>query len=356
MYALKFVFLLFVLGSFPLMAQEKFLKSMSLVSDPYQNVDSTSAYAFTKFLQTSYVKNPDGAVIRLFADTNSLILGQIPYASQVNVVEIQSDYFGLLMHVNCEYIQNGEIQQRSFMQKVFASKNSIGNISEIKVQKNELNLISYFYLGDSIEESDNYELINSFVEMELVPESEYLNACKQQKMLYNFDTLSTPKKNGILQLKCANGMAEFKDRANDQEDDILYEYEGQILGLDKYILNCTYWEDYGYKLVDKNDQTITDLIAFPHVSQDLKYVICLCINPYSVETDMTLYKIVGKKLEMVFSTTFTHWMLSEGNEEIVWSENGSVFVSVQHSKYISNYKGNADVKPQYLRINILRNK
>jgi len=103
------------------------------------------------------------------------------------------------------------------------------------------------------------------------------------------DTTNSHKKDGILQV-LNNGkwksLTAFKDTLNSPEsdDDEIreYKYAGQIIAINKYLVEGYFWEFYECYLVDRTTGRIDTTWTRPYISPDRKMLASLSM-PYGLE-------------------------------------------------------------------------
>lgn len=165
------------------------------------------------------------------------------------------------------------------------------------------------------------------------------------------DTIDHKKKNGLTILKCRNKTVKYIDKPDAEEDLQVFTYVGQIEFLNTYLISGSYWESGDFKFIDKTSGEETNsFVDYPHISPDKKNIICINPNGYEETADLELYSIADNKAKHVMSASFKNWMPALENQDIFWSSDGYLYLTVHNTK--SFWKENGDLNDQYQYIRI----
>jgi hypothetical protein len=196
--------------------------------------------------------------------------------------------------------------------------------------------------------------INRYLKIELIDKATYLS---QKSTIVNFfqpDTLTFIKKNNVLEIKCENKIRKYVDvNIGDKVSTEIeeYYYIGRIDSLNKYVIRGSYWENSDYKLVDKTTGEAQKFIGYPYVSPDKKYIISMYPNVHgSSYGDLEFYEISNKMSKLILTQRFSKWLPTYEEKMIFWSEDGYLYIPVNHSHSYLTLSGSDNY--QYIRIKI----
>ncbi len=202
----------------------------------------------------------------------------------------------------------------------------------------------------AIEES---ELARKMLKFEIIDKKLYDTKKSTAVNFITIDTSLHKKVNGVITLKSSKKTLKFIDNPNAEEDIQVYQYIGRIDFLNSYIISGMYWESWDFKLIDKtNLTTIVSLGDYPLISPDQHYLITMNANPYSLSTDMDIYRITSKKITLIKSFSFKEWM-PNGKDEPFWSKDGYLYFPANHVNSYWGSNGHLIENSQYLRLKLV---
>ena len=326
---------------------------ISVGTDEDDILDSSTIYDDTKILESVFVIENEGAEIKQLDNENSKTIGKLNYADKLDIIEFKSNWLGVKEIVTCEFENNGEKIKRTFWDKVYVKRSSTGKISDIKLNNQNLLLVKGKNINEKAENSINNKPITDYISIELVEKDEFNNKKSSSNKSFIVDTADIKKNNGIIELICGNKIVKFEDKLTEDDEEQEFSYIGQFQILNQYLISCTYYEDYEYKLIDKFNGSELNIIDFPFLSQDNKHILCVKIDPYSISTDIELYNIKNNQIKLEMRTYFENWMPVTDKEEMFWSADGYFYIPVLHIAILSYDRNNKKNKLQYLKIKIL---
>ncbi len=169
------------------------------------------------------------------------------------------------------------------------------------------------------------------------------------------DTNTVKKKNGVIELICAQKTKIYIDKPDVKDEVQVYEYVGTIDFLNQYLIKGAYYEGTRYHVIDKtNGEETAIFIGYPHISADKKHLICVYTNPYERTCEMSVFSIVGKQITSKLSTSFSQWMPLYEKEDAFWGADGFFYLTAMHSKAFWKEDGSLNENRQYLRIKVLK--
>jgi len=194
-------------------------------------------------------------------------------------------------------------------------------------------------------------ILASYIKVEIIDRALFE---KMQPTAVNFweeDAKGAIKNDTVLTLKTRDSILTFIDDTTDTEMHRTFTYEGRLPVINQFVVLGTYYEDYGYMLIDMNTGNTTGTYqAFPLISPDKKHIVSLYANIYSVESgELGIEKIENGKIIPLLNASFNNWM----PQETFFGADGYLYASVSHpSQYLRADEGVKDVR-LYLRITIL---
>lgn len=121
---------------------------------------------------------------------------------------------------------------------------------------------------------------------------------------------------------------------------------------DSYLIYHSFFEDWGYLLLDKNNgDTLANFAEYPFYSPNHKWVICLK-TPYSYNSNTAVLqfnKILNGKYVPVFEAEFEHWNLAMKPQVFWLSDTSFVIKATEVSDWGEDQK---DKKKFYLKVDI----
>ena len=218
----------------------------------------------------------------------------------------------------------------------------------------DLNIISSLNVNKKTEFFENGSPLTKYLALELIDKSLFDSKRSTAVNFLVTDTTSIQKKNGIIELVCKNKTVKDTDVASDNDGMQIFSYIGQFEFLNKYLIAGSYYEGGDYISIDKTSGTETNtFVDFPHVSPDKKNIICVNSNGYESTADLELYEINGTKINHVMSASFKNWMTLAENNEMFWSTDGYLYLTVHNAKNFWKENGHYNDNYQYIRIKII---
>lgn len=308
----------------------------------------------TRVLKSIYVIDRKGTEIKQRAANNSKTLGTYEFGAKLEVVENTEKWFGVRDRITREFLRNGSKIESTGWEKVYVLKNHTGSINDIALIPSDLNIISLLTTNQKTENFETGKELNDFLKIELI--NKHLFDSKKSSLVDFIiaDTTENKKVNGIITLKCRDRIINYIDKPDAEEERQEFQYVGQIEFLNQYLIGGSYWESIDYRLIDKTNGKETQTFGeYPHISPDKKHIICIYTNPYETTADLELYLINNKNIKHKMSASFKNWMPAVELGLMFWSNDGYLYLAVNHVNSFWKEDGNINDKYQYLRIKIL---
>jgi hypothetical protein len=192
-------------------------------------------------------------------------------------------------------------------------------------------------------------ILASLIKIEIIDRKLFEQMQPTAVSFWEEDIKGALKIDTILTLKTRDSTLTFIDDTTDTEMHRTFTYEGRLPVINQFVVLGTYYEDYGYMLIDMNTgNTTATYQAFPLISPDKKYIISLYANFYDGESgELSIEKIEGDgAIIPLLNAGFTNWM----PQETFFGTDGYLYASISHpSQYL---RADGDAR-QYLRIKIL---
>jgi len=328
------------------------------VSDTLTTEDENSGnkidYDKTKILKSIYVVDRKGTEIKQQADKKSKTLGTYEYGTKLDVIEETEEWFGVRDRITREFLRNGSKIESTGWEKVYVSKSQTGSINEITLVPSDLNIISSLTTNKKAENFETDKELNDFLKIELI-DKRLFDSKRSSSINYLLaDTTEIKKKKGIIELKCQAKVKKYIDKPDAEESMQVFNYVGQFEFLNKYLIGGSYYEGLDYKFVDKSSGEETQTFGeYPNISADKKHIICIYTNPYETTADLELYSINNKQIKHIMSASFKNWMPTVEPGEMFWSNDGYLYLTVNHVNSFWKQDGNLNDTCQYIRIKIL---
>lgn len=306
-------------------------------------------YDHIKVIKTVYVTDRNGLIALQQTDLKSKKLVKYEYGDKLDVIETKGDWLGIMDRVTREYQKNGSDQESSAWEKIYIKANKTGNIADIKLVADDLNII----INDD-ENDKKTNRLSGFLDMSLVDKKEY-DAAKSTAADYLMqDTLNIRKKNGVIELPYGNKTRRYVDKPDAEDQTEVFTYVGNIPFLNKYVLSGTYYESFDYKLIDKTTgEETASLNSLPNISADRKYLIALTANSYEPAGWLELYSISDKKIKMALNINFKNWMPAGDDDSAFFGVDGNFYVQALHTKAFWTADGKLNNRNyQYLKIRV----
>lgn len=246
------------------------------------------------------------------------------------------------------------VEDTSHIKKIdsFHLKHNRDTLKTPLVLEKDLCYVKYF-LDNKGNSNDNEFCIKKRIKLKLIDKRTFLTYSKSKKN-YSIEKKTVKKKNGVIELLTQEGKITFVDKPDDEEKMVVFNYIGEINFLQKYILNRQFWEDSDYVLIDKNDGKMhKNLISFPYISPNTKFLVCLNSNLYEKQAELVKYNIKNNKIDFDFSLNFTRWMPAVEPYEIFWITNDTIVVKFLSAKYYWKKNGFYNDEFQYLSITFI---
>ncbi len=222
-----------------------------------------------------------------------------------------------------------------------------------KTTNEKLSVISSLHVNDNPVGLPEDSILRKHLKIELITENVYL---AKQKTRVNWlvpDTSKIRKKNGLLRLPISGGSKTFTDKLVDDDGRQEYEYLGQFIFLNTYLVFCMYWEDLQYQLISKkNGATVGTFSALPYISPDKKRIISVYDDPYESESGIDLSSIVNNSIKSTVRVRFKNWMTAPAGG-MFWAVDGKFYIRAQFSDKYWSENGNYNTDYLYIRISLL---
>lgn len=298
----------------------------------YTSKRSNYDYSQTEILKTAYVIAKNGLFYR--DKPNGMKIDKFPYGKKVEVIEFTNEKF--------EIQDGGKVVQGQWVglkdpnddsKKIYVFDGFLGNVSEMKLLTDELNIVKGFYTPKN-ENSYFYDngkeiRIDSLIDFQIIGKNEFDRLKNTASNYVSRDSSGVSRNMDTL---IVNGH-KFVDKNIDNDGKIRYRYIGKIDFLDKFILKRFLWENADYILVDnksgeidaENQKLIDRAMSFsgmnrlgyPRISPNKKYMLTLEPAIYTHTAGLNLFTIKGGKiLGFEFSLLFKTW--APVNNEVYW--------------------------------------
>jgi len=311
-----------------------------------------------KILEKLYVTKENGLSYR--DKYNGKILGVLLYGEKVEIIEYSKNKNGkskeewvAIKHINAPH-------------KVYVLKSYLGKGSEIKLLKENLNIVQGIYTPNSntsFYESHQNLSVDNLLQIELISKGNFDELKKKCISHLNRDSTHVNRINDTLFIK----NLKFIDNNIDRDDYTKYNYIGSIDFLNKYVLTRNLWENWDCIMVDKQtgkidseNQKLIDLamnigsnrLGVPKVSPNKKYLVSLESALYTSQAELNLLKITNNsKLKFQFGLLFKHW--SPGENEFYWISDSEFIINVFPINVIRDFENEEPISSNnYLKIRI----
>ena len=234
------------------------------------------------------------------------------------------------------------------------SKISVDKTDDNLLMSADLNIISSLNINQKTEFFENGSPLTKYLYLELIDKSLFDSKKNTAVNFFVADTTAIQKRNGIIEVVCKNKTVKYTNVASDNDGMQIFSYAGQFQFLNKYLIAGSYYEGGDYIFIDKTTGAETNtFVDFPNVSPDKKNIICVNSNGYESTADLELYEIADTKINHVMSVSFKNWMTLAENNEMFWSTDGYLYLTVHNAKNFWKENGQYNDKCQYIRIKII---
>lgn len=308
----------------------------------------------TKVISNVFVTDRKGTEMKQEKNVNSKTLGTYEYGVMLEVIEDAGDWLGVRDRITRTYIENDKTIESNGWEKVYVRKEATGKMGQLSLLPSDLNVINFLTINEKNQEVKENQRLNDFIKIELIDKSLF-DSKKQTSVNYLVrDTTAITKKNGIIELKTPNKTKIFKDNPTDEDSRQIFSYLGQVPVLNQYLVQGNYYEGSDFQFIDKTTGAETKtFVDLPYVSPDKKHIIAIYSNPYESTADLELYSVNGSKIKNIISASFKNWMPAIDPSEMFWSNDGYLYLNVNHSKAAWQENGKLNNQFQYIRIRIL---
>jgi len=311
-------------------------------------------YDQTKVISNVIVTSRTGTEMKQEKDVSSKTLGTYDYGAMLEVIEDAGDWLGVRDRITRTYVEDDKTIESNGWEKVYVRKSATGKIGELSLLPSDLTAITFLTIDGKNKEISKDERLNDYIKIELIDKSLFESKKETSVSYLVRDTTAITKKNGITELKTPNKTKTFKDHPTDEDSREIFNYIGQVPVLNQYLVQGNYYEGYDFQFIDKttgaDTQTFSDL---PYVSPDKKHIIAIYGNPYESTADLELYSVNGSKIKNIIVASFKNWMPSFEPSEMFWSNDGHLYLTVNHAKATWQENGQLSSPSQYIRIRIL---
>ncbi|MEL1244244.1 hypothetical protein AAEO56_08235 [Flavobacterium sp. DGU11] len=197
---------------------------------------------------------------------------------------------------------------------------------------------------------NNDSILASKLKIEIINQQMFESSQKTAVNFWVEDTAGATKIDSVLTVKARDSILTFVDDTTDTETHKTFSYEGKLPVINQFIVLGTYYEDYGYMLIDMTTGRDTETYqAFPLISPDKKFIVSLYANIYAPESgDLSVDSIDNGAIVPLFIVSFKNWM----PQESFYGSDGWLYVSVNHPKEYWSPDGEVNDEHQYIRIKV----
>lgn len=303
------------------------------------------------------ITNRNGADIFQQPYGGALKIMHFDYGREVEIISDENGFYGIRERITRDLVSNEKDIERTAWEKVYIKTSQLGELSEIRLENEDLYIHSYSHIGHEEEFQKTEKQLNEIVKIELVDEGIYSDQKRNNVSHLSRDSLYVNISKGSIEILCSDTVVLFVDNPGMEEDEAIFEYVGEIASLGLVLVSGTYWENNNYKLVNVKNGITHTFSGYPYISSDLKYVVSFAIDPYDQSVDFELFK-VHKSSETIFFKEklivgFTNWMPTFSENQIFFGGEYNIYVPVNHSEAYWDEYGAIKDAYQYLRISIL---
>ncbi|WP_436516376.1 hypothetical protein [Ekhidna sp. To15] len=142
-----------------------------------------------------------------------------------------------------------------------------------------------------------------------------------------FNISERTSNDSLIKLYISDSLIVFRDTLTktDSYSQKNYEYLGELNSINKYVVQCSYWEYSECLLIDKSNGKIDTVWNTPIISSDLKYLASKSL-PYGLEglqNGLQIFKVKGSQISKLVEIDQQEWI----PEKIAWSEENELFFS-----------------------------
>lgn len=310
-------------------------------------------YESTKVLKVVYVTHRDSILFWDTMNASSKPLGSYRYGDKLNVIKFNGDWIGVRERITRVLKRPQGDLESSGWEKVYVRKSDVGELSKIKLEKEDL-LIGF---GPYIEKDDlpveTGEPINKYLDIDLIDKSVYDNKHLKNDYLI-LDSSYCKKRSGVLELKAKNKTVQLKDKQTGGDDESQYEYLGYIPDINQFLIAATYWENQAYFFYDMTTgKKSIEFHDFPYISKDRNYIASLYFDPYGLFTEFDLFQIKNGKFTTIVRVTFANWVPTVDDiDGIFWTDEDELLLRVSHIAAYWKEDGNLNNQYQYIGIKL----
>jgi len=252
------------------------------------------------------------------------------------------------------YDESGKYINNPKEGNLYIRKKLTGPFSELHVSESDLNLFSVWNGENNSEERVSDDTLS----FKLISKELYFQKKKTSSDYILRDTLDIVKKNGVITLPCKDQTVKYTDADTDNDSRAVYTYIGQMPDFNAYLIYGSYFESFGYFLVDKTSGEITNHFGdFPALSPDKKYIVWMWGNLYEDITEFSLIDVSQSKKECptLCAYYFTKWLplhSAYGYEtDYFWGNDGYLYVRIQTWELSGQTL--KDESRQYMQVKVL---
>lgn len=304
----------------------------------------------------THIIDREGVILKEDTSKSAKVLGHLSYGTQVKVYDSTSNWLGIWVTIDrVKTMPDGIKYNQQEEEKIYISKRSTGQLTEINLVPSDLNkIVSITRLREKTITHIKPQPLQEFLRFELAYKAEYLynKANKVEHLLK--DSTGVKVKGKLLTLQFESKQKTYLSEPEKEEHKIEYEYVGQIPVINKYVLRLLFWESMEHSLIDKTSgEEVVRLHGFPHLSPDGKYLIVFDDSFYKTHPEIELYTVDGTSIQPIVNLAFANWTLPEGAENGFWGKDSYFYIPVIHRNYHEVYGNEIKDKIQYMRIKVL---
>jgi len=297
-----------------------------------------------------YCKLRTGAIYKNKPDDKSETIGKLEYGERAIVYKELKNWYAINV-----------FSKKDANQLYYIKKNYLAKDINIKLAKNDLDIVSEVHINRERIKIDPIGAIDKFLDFSLIDSSLFKYKKIKSCIFYISDTLNANSKKirGVIKLKTKMKIVKFIDSIKpiDETDVKIFSYIGQYAFLNKYIIEGAYYEGGDYEFIDKTTgENLQVSDGFPLISPKKNYILALTENCEDLSCDFFLYTIKNGKVNEFIGTSFIKWTPAQSNDivrnEVFWGEDNCIYAKIASPKILmSSYTG-IHVDYQYLKIRI----
>ncbi|OON65678.1 hypothetical protein [Hymenobacter sp. CRA2] len=305
-------------------------------------------------LRTAYIIRPEGVAAYDAPAVGSTRLGPLAYGQRVEVIGYieAADAPGgrwAILKERTERTRTEKGQEITTWgwEKLYVPARDLGELTSLRLRGSDLAQDADVAFADTAA----HQPLAAYLTLDLLPAKAWpvvdLPAVVKQPGAVRHEG------NGRLELRIAQapGYVTLRDK-NPPEDETAseaYQYLGEIDALDAYLVGVTYYENWGFRLIDRRTgQQREELTALPQLAPDGRHVLCVGGNPYEEASVVELYRVEGTALRHVLTAHFPHWLPADEPTTVRWLGPQQAVIRAGHPSTYS--ADSSQVKPEQYQV------